>query len=119
MKVSQICDTLDRLAPAGRGSDKAADGSVSGVERLRRTLRKRSEPDEEALFSAIAEQVMRRRRAWDLSQEELADLCGTTQSAIARIEQGRRPPRIDTLLRVAAALDCDLEVELRPRTEGE
>jgi transcriptional regulator with XRE-family HTH domain len=51
-----------------------------------------------------------------LSQAELAELCGTTQSAIARLESGGRPPRIDTLLRVANALDCNLVVELRPRT---
>ena len=36
-------------------------------------------------------------------------------AAIARLEAGGRPPRIDTLLRIADALDCDLHVELRPR----
>ncbi|MGB0119428.1 MAG: helix-turn-helix transcriptional regulator, partial [Solirubrobacterales bacterium] len=60
-----------------------------------------------------------RRQAWDLSQKELAELCGTTQSAIARLEAGRRPPRIDTLERVAAALDCELSVQLKPKTEGD
>ena len=44
---------------------------------------------------------------------------GTTQSAIARLESGGRPPRIDTLLRVAEALDCELIVQLRPRTKRE
>jgi len=63
--------------------------------------------------------VTERRLAWDLSQQELAELCGTTQSAIARIEAGRRPPRIDTLERVATALDCELAIELKPKTEGE
>ena len=50
-----------------------------------------------------------------LSQRQLAELVGTTQSAIARLERGGRPPRIDTLLRIADALDCDLNVELVPR----
>ncbi len=45
---------------------------------------------------------------------ELAALCDTTQSAIARLESGGRPPRIDTLLRIASALECELHVELRP-----
>jgi transcriptional regulator with XRE-family HTH domain len=75
-------------------------------------------PDEAGeLFASIAAAVADRRRAWNLSQRELAELCGTTQSAIARIERGRRPPRIDTLKRIANALDCELIVELRPRTK--
>ena len=69
-------------------------------------------------FSAIAEQVVAQRRARDLSQQELADLCGTTQSSIARFERGGRPPKIDTLLRMANALDCELVVQFRPRTKS-
>jgi len=49
------------------------------------------------------------------SYTKLAELVGTTQSAIARLERGGRPPRIDTLLRIADALECDLVVELKPR----
>jgi predicted transcriptional regulator len=67
-------------------------------------------------FAAIADKVSERRVAMNLSQRELAELCGTTQSAIARLERGGRPPRIDTLLRIAEALDCDLHVELVPRS---
>jgi ribosome-binding protein aMBF1 (putative translation factor) len=74
-------------------------------------------PEEGWLFAAIAEQVVEQRRARDLSQQELADLVGTTQSAIARFERGGRPPRIDTLLRMAEALDCELVVQFRPRTK--
>jgi len=74
-------------------------------------------PEEGWLFAAIAEQVVEQRRARDLSQQELADLVGTTQSAIARFERGGRPPRIDTLVRMAEALDCDLVVQFRPRTK--
>jgi predicted transcriptional regulator len=66
-------------------------------------------------FAAIAQDVAERRQQLGYSQRELAELVGTTQSAIARLERGGRPPRIDTLLRIADALDCDLAVELRPR----
>lgn len=69
------------------------------------------------LFAQIAERVAEQRRARGLSQAELAERCGTTQSAIARLESGGRPPRIDTLLGIADALDCELAVELRPREE--
>jgi predicted transcriptional regulator len=63
----------------------------------------------------FADKVVERRLEMNLSQRELAELCGTTQSAIARLERGGRPPRIDTLLRIADALDCDLLVDLVPR----
>jgi len=65
-------------------------------------------------FANIADRVSERRLEMNLSQRELAELCGTTQS-IARLERGGRPPRIDTLLRIAEALDCDLHVDLVPR----
>jgi transcriptional regulator with XRE-family HTH domain len=87
------------------------------IERLRERL---AHADEDGWFFAqIAEQVVGQRKARGLSQHELAELTGTTQSAIARLESGGRPPRIDTLLRIANALDCHLVVELRPRTRVE
>lgn len=88
---------------------------MSRIERIRERLAK-IDPDQGWFFAAIAEQVASRRRDLGLSQAELAELTATTQSAIARLESGGRPPRIDTLLRIANALDCDLNVELRPRT---
>ena len=85
-------------------------------ERLRERLA-HVDPDQGWFFARIAEQVTEQRKARGLSQKELAELTGTTQSAIARLESGGRPPRIDTLLRIAEALDCELIVELRPRTK--
>lgn len=66
-------------------------------------------------FANIADKVAARRLEKNLSQRELAERCGTTQSAIARLERGGRPPRIDTLLRIAEALECELIVDLVPR----
>jgi predicted transcriptional regulator len=83
------------------------------LERLRQRLAHVG--DEGWFFARIADQVSERRRELGLSQQQLAELTGTTQSAIARLESGGRPPRIDTLLRLTNALDCDLEVRLRPR----
>jgi ribosome-binding protein aMBF1 (putative translation factor) len=83
---------------------------------LREAVGRAADPDDRELFGLIAKRVAERRKAWGVSQRELAELCGTTQSAIARVERGARPPRIDTLARIAAALDCELVIELRPRT---
>ena len=83
------------------------------IERLRERVAHVEEG--EWLFAQIADDVAERRLEQGLSQKELAEKCGTTQSAIARLESGGRPPRIDTLLKIANALECDLVVELRPR----
>ena len=82
------------------------------VERLRARL---AGAEEGWLFAQIAGQVADRRKERGLSQADLAALVGTTQSAIARLESGGRPPRIDTLLRIANALDADLHIELLDR----
>ena len=76
----------------------------------------RHHDEDEDFYVLIAQQVTEQRQARRLSQRELAELCGTTQSAIARLESGSRPPRLDTLLRIASALDCELSVRFRPRT---
>ncbi|MEI2700783.1 MAG: helix-turn-helix transcriptional regulator [Baekduia sp.] len=67
------------------------------------------------LFAQIADDVAARRQQLGLSQTDLARKVATTQSAIARLESGGRPPRIDTLLRIADALDCELQIDLKPR----
>jgi ribosome-binding protein aMBF1 (putative translation factor) len=87
----------------------------TAIERLRKRAEQAIAPEGGYLFAQIADDVAGRRAERGLSQRELAELTGTTQSAIARLERGGRPPRIDTLLRIADALDCDLAVELRPR----
>ena len=90
---------------------------TKGRRRLQRLRDRLSYDDpDKRLIGEIAEQVSEQRVARDLSQKELAELCATSQPAIARLEAGVRPPRIDTLQRVANALDCELEVRLRPRT---
>lgn len=86
------------------------------IERIRDRIAEGPLDAPSPLFTHIAAQIADRRIELRLSQAELAALCDTTQSAIARLESGERPPRIDTLQRIAGALDCELAVELRPRT---
>lgn len=54
-----------------------------------------------------------RRRA-DLTQRELASRVGTSQSAIAALEQGATNPTIDTLRRCATAVGLEMYVTLEP-----
>jgi transcriptional regulator with XRE-family HTH domain len=89
-----------------------ARAAKSPLERLQERIRT---ADRGWFFAAIADKVAERRQAKGFSQRELAEIVGTTQSAIARLERGGRPPRIDTLLRIADALECDLVVDLKPR----
>src|SRR5437763_15621935 len=84
------------------------------VERLHERIATR---DRGWFFAKIADRVAERRNAQGLSQRQLAELCGTTQSAIARLERGGRPPRDDTLLRIAEAPDRERVAEREPRQE--
>lgn len=55
-----------------------------------------------------------RRRA-GLSQRELAQRAGTSQSVVARIERGQTDPGAATLERLLAETGFELRVVLRPR----
>jgi predicted transcriptional regulator len=90
-------------------------GSRTEKRPLERLHEKIATRDRGWFFAAIADKVSTRRTELGLSQRELAELVGTTQSAIARLERGGRPPRIDTLLNIADALECDLVVDLVPK----
>ena len=65
---------------------------------------------ERAIRLAFEIRALRERKG--LSQRQLAELVGTTQSAIARLEGGRISPSLPTLDRIANALDAELTVTL-------
>ena len=46
-----------------------------------------------------------------LSQRQLAERIGTSQSAVARMEAGTYHPRVETLLKLAEALHVTFEVD--------
>ncbi len=62
----------------------------------------------------LARRIRALRQTQKLSQNDLAEVTGTTQSAIARLESGRFAPRLDVLQRVARALGKRLDVRLIP-----
>ena len=58
----------------------------------------------------LAFEIKALREKKGLSKRQLAELVGTTQSAIARLEGGRISPSLPTLDRIANALDAELTV---------
>lgn len=63
---------------------------------------------------ALIEALVRARMAAKLTQAELAQRLGTTQSAVARLEGGRVSPSFATLRRYADATGTRLTVGLVP-----
>jgi transcriptional regulator with XRE-family HTH domain len=70
----------------------------------------RAELERLAPYEALARIVMRRRGQLGLSQAELAERMGTSHSAISRIESGQHPTTVQTLRRLADALETHLVV---------
>jgi transcriptional regulator with XRE-family HTH domain len=63
--------------------------------------------------------VREARKRAALSQRELAERAGTTQSAIARIETGRSTPSFDAVLRLVRLCGLDLDVMLVERDDSD
>lgn len=57
------------------------------------------------------------RQQAGLSQRELAERAGVTQSEIARIESGKREPSIPTIQRILAGAGLELRFRLMPRDD--
>jgi len=70
---------------------------------------------QERAKSQAAQAIYDARQAAGLTQKQLADLAGTTQSVISRLEDGDYDrPSLALLHRVAAALDRRVEVRFLP-----
>lgn len=76
-------------------------------------------PDVQETYDALAEEfafldeVLKARMASGLTQAEVAQLVGTTQSAIARLESpsSSHSPSVGTLQKYARALGCRVEIK--------
>lgn len=58
----------------------------------------------------IIDRLIEQRHNKGMTQKDLAKAASLTQSVIARLESKKATPQLDTLLKVAAALGCNLEV---------
>jgi len=61
---------------------------------------------------AIARMLIAARARAGLTQAQLARKMRTTQSAIARLESGKRMPSIETLQSYAKATGCAVQIKL-------
>ena len=66
-----------------------------------------------------ADLVREARRRAALTQRELAERAGTTQSAIARLESGRTSPAFDQVVRLITLCGFRLDVALDPYDDSD
>lgn len=60
--------------------------------------------------TTIIDQLIAERHRQGKTQKQLAQDAQLTQSVIARLESKKAVPQLDTLLKVASALGCNLEL---------
>lgn len=65
------------------------------------------------IFDIVGEMI-KARQAAGLTQAEIAARMGTSQSAVARLENARHMPTFDMVARYAAAIDRRLDIHLVP-----
>jgi transcriptional regulator with XRE-family HTH domain len=68
----------------------------------------------------ILEMVIKAREEAGLTQEELARRIGTKQPALSRLETGGfQKAKIETLVKIANALNVKLTIQCQPETQGQ
>ena len=58
--------------------------------------------------------MINQRRYLNLSQRDLAEICGLPHSSVARIESGKSSPNLTTLLKIFDTLGLTLSVQVNP-----
>ena len=70
--------------------------------------------DSEKEYLLVREMLSARSKS-GLTQEAVAELMGTTKSAVSRLESaGKHAPSLTTLKKYAQAVGCNLEIKLVP-----
>ncbi len=69
----------------------------------------------ESLELEAGYQIARLRILRGLTQAQLAEMVGTRQPSIARLENGSSVPSLSFLERIAEALDATVEIKIKPK----
>lgn len=67
--------------------------------------------DEVEELSKIVGAMIEQRHNLELSQRDLANLCGVPHSSVARIESGKSSPNLSTLLKIFRQLGLSFSVQ--------
>jgi len=62
---------------------------------------------------SIIRSIIERRNQLQISQAQLAEIIGTKQPAISRLENGAHNTTLSTFFKVADALDLDVSLQVR------
>ena len=96
----------------------AADEWLNGL--IQQSPAFQAQVEEELSAINVAQDLVALRESRGLSQTQLAEQLGITQSAIAQLESAH-PKNVElrTLVRVATALGAHVDVSIRPRRQAE
>ena len=74
--------------------------------------------EEAAIYAQSFAGLLAARKSEGLSQAQVAERMGTTQSAVSEIEAGRKDVRLSTLIRYAQAVDRGLDLIMPKRAKS-
>lgn len=72
----------------------------------------RREWDRGAFAREVAIRIARYRAEESRTQAQLAEVIGTTQSVVARLESGEQPPSLQTLAKISAATGMEFHLDV-------
>ena len=73
------------------------------------------ERQKERVKNHILTSYIKLRKEKGITQQEIADRTGIKRTNVARIESGKNAPTIEVFVKLAAALDMELEIRLVER----
>lgn len=71
----------------------------------------------QSLIGTLAANIRRLRHVRNLSQEELADICGLHRTYVGSVERGERNVTLSSLELLAQALDVSVVELLKPESK--
>lgn len=115
-KPKAVSRTATQSRRAVAASPVGSSAAQASGRRAARSPEYRAQQAQRASFREVAWLLIKYRMDKGLSQQQLAELVGTSYSQISRIESGRHRANLDTLSRIAHALDLKMVLGFESRT---